>query len=169
MYRVGSPLNSHPSWLVTRLSAALPLPSSLAITPDLEALYLNHITQLCVLRIPFEVTRVRHLSSLVWVDVPVRHILISWSDFLSVCVCFQHGEGVCLWGWGDRQPDGKIICRERRPKATLNSFIVTIMNLRENPCLFISYWGWMTQTSWNCQSQMAATEGFYSTWVLPAS
>lgn len=30
---VGSPLNSHPSWLVTRLSAALPLPSGGAVTP----------------------------------------------------------------------------------------------------------------------------------------
>lgn len=56
---VGSPLNSHPSWLVTRLSAALPLPSGGAVTPDLEALYLNHITwALC----SFEVARVRHLS-----------------------------------------------------------------------------------------------------------
>lgn len=59
---VGSPLNPHPSWLVTRLSAALPLPSGLAITPDLEALYLNHITWPCVLYFLFEVARVRHLS-----------------------------------------------------------------------------------------------------------
>lgn len=60
---VGSPLNSHPSWLVTRLSAAPPLPSGGAVTPDLEALYLNHITRPCVSYFPFEVAGVRHLSS----------------------------------------------------------------------------------------------------------
>lgn len=82
---VGSSLNSHPSWLVTRLSAALPLPSGGAVTPDLEALYLNHITwALC----SFEVTRVRHLSDRVWVYFPLsRHVLISWSDFQCARAC----------------------------------------------------------------------------------
>lgn len=93
---VGSPLNSHPSWLVTRLSAAPPLPSGGTITPDLEALYLNHITRPCVFYFPFEVTGVRHLSGPVWVHVPLsHHILISWSDFLSVCVFVR--ERVCVW------------------------------------------------------------------------
>ena len=82
-----TPLNSHPSWLVTRLSAALPLPSIVVLTSDLEALYLNHITCCCVLYLPFEVTGVRHLSSPVWVNSLLTHdILISWFGF-SYCVC----------------------------------------------------------------------------------
>lgn len=134
---VGSPLNSHPSWLVTRLSAAPPLPSGGTITPDLEALYLNHITQPCVFYFPFEVTGVRHLSGPVWVHFPLsHHILISWSDFLPACawvcvyvcmsVCVREerewsavciSERVCLWAEGDWQDDGKIIRWERQTKG----------------------------------------------------
>lgn len=156
MCSVGSPLNSHPSWLVTRLSAALPLPSSLAITPDLEALYLNHITWPGVLYFPFEVTRVRHLSGPVWVYFPLsRHILISWSDFLCVsvcafCACLGESALVCVqrhasmfvsadrglfvgWGWLTGWWEDNML--RTTSKRTWNSFIVTIMNLRENPCV----------------------------------
>lgn len=146
---VGSPLNSHPSWLVTRLSAAPPLPSGGTITPDLEALYLNHITRPCVFYFPFEVTGVRHLSGPVWVHFPLsHHILISWSDFLCMCVrarlCVWERESVIgsvylweglfvSWGWltGWWEDNTLRTTNER----SWNSVIVTIMNLKENPCV----------------------------------
>lgn len=163
---VGSSLNSHPSWLVTRLSAAPALPSGGAVTPDLEALYLNHITwTLC----SFEVARVRHLSGPVCVYFPLsRRVLISWSDFqlcarvwllcafffsfflffpLSVCVTalswqrligFVRVARVWLTGWWEDNMERTTTTGGRSREFARRD---DNESERKSLCLFISYWG----------------------------
>lgn len=141
-----------------------------SITPDLEALYLNHITWPCLLYFPFEGTRVRHLSGPVWVHFPLsHHILISWSDFLHAGVCVRACVWVCLWqcastlmvgweglfvSWGWLTGWWEDNTLRTTNERSWNSGIVTIMNLKENPCVC----SLAIEAGWDASQTLSATD-----------